>query len=351
MDSILNMILSIGLGIYYFGKHFFVLVGAILVIGYINSWIFKIWFKYEDKWAVATDKRLQAVKNMLNNIKFIKMNAFENIFFKKVSETRAIETGYILVCCFAASMFRFCLPMGNTVSIVTFMYFYFKNGGHLDVSVSTVLLRIFSLLNNAMIGLPAAITGFGDLIIGARRISNFLRSKELEIHRVKQEMDPENEFAIEVTEGSFFWDKKISKEDAEKVKKEEEKKKKVAKKRAKNKKKRDKKLAKKLKNNRSNRSVTNSTTLTTTSQVTLRQTLLSQVTLDEKGDIPTQGEVEKKFRFEGINFRARKGDLTMIIGKIGSGKSSLLYSLLGEMRVADFSRTKVAVNSSLAYCG
>jgi ABC-type transport system involved in cytochrome bd biosynthesis fused ATPase/permease subunit len=41
----------------------------------------------------------------------------------------------------------------------------------------------------------------------------------------------------------------------------------------------------------------------------------------------------------------------MIIGKIGSGKSSLLFSLLGEMRIGDFSRTKVHINSSLAYCG
>jgi ATP-binding cassette subfamily C (CFTR/MRP) protein 1 len=179
MRSILNCILSISLGIYYFGKHFFVLVIAIAIIGYINSLIFKVWFKYEDLWALATDKRLQSVKNMLNNIKFIKMNAFENIFFKKVSESRAIETGYILICCFAATAFRFCLPMGNTISIVTFLAFYFKNGGHLDVSVSTVLLRIFSLLNDAMIGLPAAITGFGDLMIGATRITTFLRSKEL----------------------------------------------------------------------------------------------------------------------------------------------------------------------------
>jgi ABC-type bacteriocin/lantibiotic exporter with double-glycine peptidase domain len=41
----------------------------------------------------------------------------------------------------------------------------------------------------------------------------------------------------------------------------------------------------------------------------------------------------------------------MIIGKIGSGKSSLLYSILGEMRVENPKTTKVFINSSIAYCG
>ena len=143
MDSILNLVLSLILGIYYFGKHFLVMVASIAVVGYINSIVFKLWFEYEDKWSIATDKRLQAVKNMLNNIKFIKMNAFENIFFRKVAQSRAEETNYILYCCYLASIFRFLLPMGNTVSIVTFLFFFFKNGGTLNVSISIVLLRIF----------------------------------------------------------------------------------------------------------------------------------------------------------------------------------------------------------------
>ena len=46
-------------------------------------------------------------------------------------------------------------------------------------------------------------------------------------------MDNDSEYAIEVVEGNFYWDKKISKEDAKKKKEEEEKAKKLAKKKAK----------------------------------------------------------------------------------------------------------------------
>ena len=52
---------------------------------------------------------------------------------------------------------------------------------------------------------------------------------------------------------------------------------------------------------------------------------------------------------DGVNFRAKKGDLTVLIGKIGSGKSSLLYSLLGDMRIKDLKKTSVVVNGTVGF--
>lgn len=47
-----------------------------------------------------------------------------------------------------------------------------------------------------------------------------------------------------------------------------------------------------------------------------------------------------------INLQAMKGDLIAIVGKVGSGKTSLLMSLLGEMEKL---RGEVRVNGSIAY--
>jgi ABC-type transport system involved in cytochrome bd biosynthesis fused ATPase/permease subunit len=55
---------------------------------------------------------------------------------------------------------------------------------------------------------------------------------------------------------------------------------------------------------------------------------------------------------ENLSFSAKKGQLVIIIGNIGSGKSSLFYSLLGEMKVTKISPdSSILINGSLAYIG
>ena len=56
------------------------------------------------------------------------------------------------------------------------------------------------------------------------------------------------------------------------------------------------------------------------------------------------------FSMSNINFRAEKGKLTVIIGKIGSGKSSLIHAILGEMGIRDTSKTSIVVNGMIGFC-
>ncbi len=39
------------------------------------------------------------------------------------------------------------------------------------------------------------------------------------------------------------------------------------------------------------------------------------------------------FELKDVNIKIPKGKLVFIIGRVGSGKSSLLYSIAGEMKV------------------
>ena len=59
----------------------------------------------------------------------------------------------------------------------------------------------------------------------------------------------------------------------------------------------------------------------------------------------SQGE---KDVLTGVNVTVGKGSLTAIVGKVGSGKSSVLNAILGEM-VVSAGRVSVARRSSLAY--
>jgi len=56
--------------------------------------------------------------------------------------------------------------------------------------------------------------------------------------------------------------------------------------------------------------------------------------MDSKSNKYTEEAFNKEFtsfRIKDVNLKVKKGQLIIIIGKIGSGKSSILYSLLGEM--------------------
>ena len=60
------------------------------------------------------------------------------------------------------------------------------------------------------------------------------------------------------------------------------------------------------------------------------------------------------FELRNLDFRVKKGSLTMIVGKIGSGKSSLIQALLGEMNTESSEEKPKAVRKlkgSLAYIG
>jgi ATP-binding cassette, subfamily C (CFTR/MRP), member 1 len=50
-----------------------------------------------------------------------------------------------------------------------------------------------------------------------------------------------------------------------------------------------------------------------------------------------------------MNFSIKRGEFVAIIGGIGAGKSSLLYSLLGEMKFKEnLTKPRIAVNGSLS---
>jgi ABC-type multidrug transport system fused ATPase/permease subunit len=59
---------------------------------------------------------------------------------------------------------------------------------------------------------------------------------------------------------------------------------------------------------------------------------------------------ETDFRLEGINLSIKKSETVAIIGKSSSGKSSLLYSILGEMIPLDLTgETKSTIRGNYAY--
>ncbi|KAK6455815.1 P-loop containing nucleoside triphosphate hydrolase protein [Scheffersomyces xylosifermentans] len=69
-------------------------------------------------------------------------------------------------------------------------------------------------------------------------------------------------------------------------------------------------------------------------------------------DIENDAESEdtNNIALEDINFTAKKGQLTCVVGRVGSGKTTLIRALLGEIPLKKSENTHVKVNGTIAYC-
>lgn len=59
---------------------------------------------------------------------------------------------------------------------------------------------------------------------------------------------------------------------------------------------------------------------------------------------------ETRYALKNINFTARKGELTCIVGRVGAGKTTLLKSIIGEIPIVKDGKQSVSVNGTVAYC-
>ena len=64
---------------------------VMLCIFFINMQISKVVSRYELSLSEATDSRMQLTRSTFNNIKFIKINAWEEYFYDKLMGKRVTE--------------------------------------------------------------------------------------------------------------------------------------------------------------------------------------------------------------------------------------------------------------------
>jgi ABC-type transport system involved in cytochrome bd biosynthesis fused ATPase/permease subunit len=129
--------------------------------------------------------------------------------------------------------------------------------------------------------------------------------------------DPD--FAIILENGYFEWVKRLSEEEEKKKKEKAEK---------------VKKIGKKGERRGSNMSQISTLSQNIGSKSNSSSDKFEKYTTEDGTILPREEEVA--FRLKEVEMRIPKGKLVFIIGKVGSGKSSVLYSLVGEMKTSKF---------------
>jgi ATP-binding cassette, subfamily C (CFTR/MRP), member 1 len=272
-------------------------------------------FKRRRKINKITDQRVSLTQEILAAVRFVKFFGWESSFLERLGEIRKREIHAIqILLAIRNSITAVSMSMPVFASMLAFITYSLTNHV-LDPAPIFSSLALFNSLRLPLNLLPLVIGQVTDASASIGRIQDFLLSEEQTEDAVWDEnMEP----AIEVDDASFTWERNAThdpdKPEAFKTKKQL--------KDAKEARKTEKKAEKKAKKDDSP----------------------PQTAVDDSASDSIEHE---PFKIQGIDFTIGRNELVAVIGSVGSGKSSLLAALAGDMRKTS---GKVRMGGTRALC-
>ncbi|KAI1798261.1 multidrug resistance-associated ABC transporter [Ganoderma leucocontextum] len=287
----------------------------------------QVMFTQRKKGVILTDQRVRMTNEVLSGIRLIKYFAWESFYAHQVGTLREREVRTIRRLAAALALLigiMTVIPIAATVlSIVT----YALTKHSLDVAIIFSSVQYFGIVRVPLILLPVVLASATDALVAIRRIGAFMRAEELS---VPYEIEAGAECAIDV-DGDFTWE--AVRKDANAIN--------LAAKFGKDEKAKDvgKKGGKK-----GNDSLLPTAADTPAGASPARSEVnVSELAAGGSGEVKEEG---KPFELKGIKLKIPKGSFVAIVGRVGSGKSSLVQALIGEMRKT---RGQCTFSSPVAY--
>ncbi|PSR78986.1 hypothetical protein PHLCEN_2v7173 [Hermanssonia centrifuga] len=244
--------------------------------------------KRSNKW---TDLRAKIIHEVLGAMRVVKYFSYEIPFLEKIFETRLNELAGIRTIQFARSAniaFAFSVPvLAATLAFVT----YTLTAHDFNVAIIFSSFSLFQLLRQPLMFMPRALSATTDAQNALVRLTKVFQAPLMDSSPFT--VNPGQKMALEVRDATFEWEESLSVKEAKEAK-------------AKAKKK-------------------------------------------GKDAAAVEAEVEDSppFQMRNVTMLVPRGSLVAIVGAVGSGKSSLLNGLIGEMRKV---QGHVSFGGSVAYC-
>ncbi|GMM44325.1 hypothetical protein DAPK24_009000 [Pichia kluyveri] len=248
-----------------------------LITGFI-VYSMKFLMKWRKSINIQTDARVKSIKEVLHNIKMIKYYAWEKPFAKIISKLRSQEMEIML----KNQVFRnlitgIAVTLPTVSALIGFLAMYGQLGGLKNAAKIFSSVTLFNILTGHVSMLPTALTSASDAWIAFSRVQNFLLATETKkdpnYNKYPQES---SKTTISIRNGLFNWSAESPKEiisiPTEKIK--------------------------------------------------------SDSLLSSSSSCSLNGS---DYHLSNINLNITQGEFLVITGSIGSGKSSLLAAINGDM--------------------
>ncbi|CAG8727944.1 8123_t:CDS:2, partial [Racocetra persica] len=304
----------------------------LVVVSPMQGKVMSLLARTRAKAAGVTDERVKLTQEMLLGIRVIKYYAWEESFADALNKLRNREVSlvrFLLVIRAAITGVSLVVPV--FASILAFITFSLT-GGSLEPGIIFSSLALFNILRLPLMFIPMVIASITDAYVAINRISEFLQADELS---VLPDIDPNEKNAIKVTDGEFIWESAPPEEIANKSKKKLKKAKKSKKHKKDN----------KNENNNSSKVVANEKSPAPNDDSSDTSTSLTPADLAE--NLENSLPLSPKSHLRNINVSIPHGKLIAVVGSVGSGKSSLLSALVGEMKKV---KGDVLFGGNVGYC-
>ncbi|WVQ83250.1 hypothetical protein IAT38_005389 [Cryptococcus sp. DSM 104549] len=284
--------LGIGLLIYTIGYSALVGLGVLLLTGPFKYWMFKRITRLRKTQTSIVDTRVRILSEILNNIRAVKLYAYESWWAEKIGGMRREELGQARKNNLGKSGMNMTMTFVPTLAAILTFITYALSGHQLDAAIIFTSLQYFNVLKLPITFLPQVMSAIAEGMVGLKRVSALMRAEEL---RSEITIDPASEFAIDVN-ANFQFESVESPETLEKRQQEEKEK--------------EKRINKEDKGSKKE---------------------------DGPGSIPAEpvgekDEVKQPFALRDITLRIPRGALVCVVGRVGTGKTALLSGLINEMK-------------------
>ncbi|XP_054160851.1 multidrug resistance-associated protein 1-like [Oppia nitens] len=182
--NLLIIPLNVGIGFYFLWQYLAMaslgLVAVMLIVIPINVLLGHKLNVIQKKHMTIKDKRLSQINQIINTIKVIKLNAWEEFFISKVVRLRDEELSAQKQ---MAIIYAFIVLLWLMSPVLTagacFMVYAITEYSHFDTKRIFVSLAIMNILQNPMNNIPSLITKLIAAIVSLKRLSKFLSAEEL----------------------------------------------------------------------------------------------------------------------------------------------------------------------------
>jgi ATP-binding cassette, subfamily C (CFTR/MRP), member 1 len=262
----------------------------------------------------VTDQRVSLTQEILSAVKFVKYFGWELSFLERISEIRKREIRSIQI---LLSIRNAILSVGMSVPVFASMLAFITYSLSNHVLTPAPIFSSLALFNSLRLPLnflPMVLGQVVDALSSLKRIEEFLLAEE---QHDDFEWNEDAKEAIVMSHASFTWERETTQEN-ENAKK-------------------GKGSAKKEKKHKKTRSSSKE-----------KETNVKDSKEEDRSSGAATPEVEKiPFQIHDMNFSVGRNELVAVIGTVGSGKSSLLAALAGDMRMTS---GEVVLGASRAFC-